>query len=235
MKTVLIGCGQDCFLIYLNAMMYEIFEAGEGEYTEKKSRFIGCVVSIKSEEEALRFIEAKKKQYHDARHNCSAYIVADADGQTMSKFSDDGEPSGTAGRPMLEVLEGAGLVNAVCVVTRYFGGVLLGTGGLVRAYTESAKRAVAAARLVERRQGLPLSVRTDYNGYGRIEYLLRESNVPIIDTRYEADVVIECIVPVKEAKRLESRIVEATSGTAEMVFREETGFGVADDGTVIFF
>lgn len=214
-------------------MIYEIFEAGEGEYTEKKSRFIGCVASVKSEDEALQFIDAKKKQYHDARHNCSAYVIAGAEGQTASRFSDDGEPSGTAGRPILEVLEGAGLVNAVCVVTRYFGGVLLGTGGLVRAYTESAKRAVARAKLMERQQGLPLSIRTDYNGYGRIEYLLRENEVPITDTRYETDVEVECVVPVEDVKRLENRIVEATSGAAEITFGAETGFGIMD-GRVIW-
>ena len=212
--------------------MYEIFEAGEGEYTEKKSRFIGCVVSVKDEDEALQFIEGKKKQYHDARHNCSAFITAEPDGKTKSRFSDDGEPSGTAGRPILEVLEGAGLVNAACVVTRYFGGVLLGTGGLVRAYTESAKQAVAAAKLIQRQQGIPLSVRTDYNGYGRIEYLLREKGVPITDTRYEADVEVECVVPIELVKQMESRIVEATSGTAEISFGKETGFGIIEGQVV---
>ena len=129
-------------------------------------------------------------------------------------------------------LMGAGLVNAACVVTRYFGGVLLGTGGLVRAYTESAKQAVAAAKLIQRQQGIPLSVRTDYNGYGRIEYLLREKGVPITDTRYEADVEVECVVPIELVKQMESRIVEATSGTAEISFGKETGFGIIEGQVV---
>ncbi|MBR1627942.1 MAG: YigZ family protein [Lachnospiraceae bacterium] len=213
--------------------MVEIFSAGEGEYTEKKSKFLGVVASVKSEEEAVAFLEAKKKQYHDARHNCSAWRICGASGEVTSRFSDDGEPSGTAGKPMLEVLEGAGVVNAICVVTRYFGGVLLGTGGLVRAYTESAKRALAAAQTMERRQGQRLSIATDYHGYGKIEYLLRAAEVPIVDTRYESEVILSCVVAPDQKGRLEAQIVEATSGLARLEYGEETGFAVLN-GEVVF-
>ncbi len=212
--------------------MQEIFSPGEGEYSEKKSRFIGCIASVRSEQEAVSFVEAKKKQYYDARHNCSAYIIAGATGQITSRFSDDGEPSGTAGKPILEVLEGKKLVNAVCVVTRYFGGVLLGTGGLVRAYTQAAQAAVSAAVLIERRQGFPLRITTDYTDYGRIEYLLRDNDIPIMASHYEADVVLECMVPTAFRENLTALITEATSAKALLDFEDEIGFGIAD-GKVI--
>ena len=212
---------------------YEVYAPGNGEYTEKKSRFLGEIAPVRSEEEAAAFIEAKKKQYHDARHHCSAYIIADETGACVSRFSDDGEPSGTAGRPILDVLEGAGIVNAVCVVTRYFGGVLLGTGGLVRAYSQSAKQAVSDAALLQRRQGIRLSISTDYNGYGRVEYLLRESQIPILGTDYGTDVTVECIVPEKEKDRLAAALTEATSGQAVLEFGEQTGFGISGGNVII--
>lgn len=208
--------------------MQEILSPGAGEYTEKKSRFIGYVAAVTGEQEAMDLIEAKKKQYHDARHNCSAYIIADASGQTLSRFCDDGEPSGTAGRPILDVLEGQGLVNAVCVVTRYFGGVLLGTGGLVRAYTQAAKEAVAHAALMERRQGFPLRITSDYTDYGRVEYLLRDNAIPIVESRFETDVIIECIVPVDGKDRLSALVTEATGARAILTFGDEVGFGIVD-------
>ena len=208
--------------------MQEILSPGAGEYTEKKSRFIGYVAAVTNEQEAMDLIEAKKKQYHDARHNCSAYIIADASGQTLSRFSDDGEPSGTAGKPILDVLEGQGLVNVVCVVTRYFGGVLLGTGGLVRAYTQAAREAVAHAALMERRQGFPLRITSDYTDYGRVEYLLRDNAIPIVESRFETDVIIECIVPVDVKDRFAALVTEATGARAGLVFGAEVGFGIVD-------
>ena len=213
--------------------MYEIFASGEGEYTEKKSRFISMVASVKSEEEAMAFLESKKKQYYDARHNCSAWRLCDASGEIRSRFSDDGEPSGTAGKPILEVLEGSGLVNAVCVVTRYFGGVLLGTGGLVRAYTEGAKRAVAAAKTGERRQGIFFDIETDYHGYGKVEYLLRAADVAIISIEYEAGVVLKTIVEEEQLTRLKQQFTEATAGQAVMKEGDAAGFAVIDGEVVL--
>lgn len=213
--------------------MYEILEEGFGEYTEKKSRFLGVIASVKSEEEAAAFLEAKKKHYHDARHNCSAYRICSDSGKIISRFSDDGEPSGTAGKPILDVLEGEGLVNAICVVTRYFGGVLLGTGGLVRAYTEGAKRSAAAAKKAKRMQGTCLEIETDYHGYGKIEYLLRTSDIPIISTEYGAGVTISAMVPPEGKGSLAARINEATNGLAKVKFGEERGYALLD-GRVVF-
>ena len=144
-------------------------EGGEGEIIEKKSRFICTVRPVETEEEAVAFIAEMKKKYWDARHNCSAFVLGDR--QELTRCSDDGEPAGTAGRPMLEVLLGRGIHNAAVVVTRYFGGVLLGTGGLVRAYQSAVQAGLDASYIMERREGRKLTVGTDYNGVGKLQYL----------------------------------------------------------------
>ena len=150
---------------------YKIIEyGGEGEIVEKKSRFIARVQATETEEEAAAFIESEKKRYWDARHHCYAYILGEQ-GQTV-RYSDDGEPSGTAGRPILEVLTASGIRGLTLVVTRYFGGTLLGTGGLVRAYTQAAQAGLAASRVAVMRYGYAVTVGTDYNRIGRIQYLL---------------------------------------------------------------
>ena len=147
-----------------------VYEGGEGELIEKKSRFIATVIPAESEEEALAFIEAMKKKYWNATHNCSAYVIGEK-GQ-LKRCSDDGEPSGTAGKPILEVIRGAGLHNIFVVVTRYFGGTLLGTGGLVRAYTESAREGISHSQIITKIYGFKLNLTTDYTGLGKIQYLL---------------------------------------------------------------
>lgn len=207
---------------------FEISESGHGEYTEKKSRFISELVSVKSEDQAVAFIESVKKRYHDARHNCSAYITVDGDGRRVSRFSDDGEPSGTAGRPILEVLEGASLMNAACVVTRYFGGVLLGTGGLTRAYSNSAKEALKDASLIARCEGVRLFITVDYNGYGKVEYILREEGLPVLDTRFEQDVRIETVVPEDCIDSVEASVTESTGGRAVFIRDEVIAYGITD-------
>ena len=133
-----------------------VYEGGEGEIVEKKSRFIATVRPVETEEEALAFIEEMKKKYWDARHNCSAYVLGEQ--QELMRCSDDGEPSQTAGKPMMDVLTGAGLTNVAVVVTRYFGGTLLGTGGLVRAYTQAAKEGLADAGIATMRYGKELTI-----------------------------------------------------------------------------
>lgn len=213
--------------------LFEIYKSGSGEYTEKKSRFISELVSAKTEAQAIAFIETTKKKYHDARHNCSAYITTGEDGRVISRFSDDGEPSGTAGRPILEVLEGAGLTNAVCVVTRYFGGVLLGTGGLTRAYSKSAALAAERAELIQRHEGIRLYITTDYNGYGRIEYLLRDRKLPVLDSHFETDVRVETVVPEDYLKRVKADITEATGGKAAFENGEPVAYGIAESGLVL--
>ncbi|MBQ7678179.1 MAG: YigZ family protein [Lachnospiraceae bacterium] len=202
-------------------LIYEVSREGRGEYEEKKSRFIAVVKKVHSEDEANAFIAAKKKEHHDARHNCSAYIVTGEGGRKITRFSDDGEPAKTAGQPILEVLSHANLINVVCVVTRYFGGVLLGTGGLVRAYTQSAKDAVEDARPLLRRRGFALVIVTDYNDLGKVEYILREKGIGLADTIYEAKVSISCDVPAEDKDALERQITEQTAGRAVITWGDE--------------
>lgn len=194
---------------------YKIIEyGGVGEIEEKKSRFIAQVQAVSTEEEAAAFIESVRKRYWDARHHCYAYILGEQ-GQTV-RFSDDGEPSGTAGRPILEVLTGSGIRNLVLVVTRYFGGTLLGTGGLVRAYTQAAQAGIAASRVAVMRYGYHLTVETDYNGIGKIQYLLGQRRIPIEDSVYTQQVTVTCKVPFEEKETLLHEITEATAGRAQV-------------------
>lgn len=194
---------------------YKIIEyGGEGEIVEKKSRFISHVQATGTEEEAVAFIEAEKKRYWDAKHHCYAYILGEQ-GQTV-RYSDDGEPSGTAGRPILEVLTASGIRGLTLVVTRYFGGTLLGTGGLVRAYTQAAQAGLADSRVAVMRYGYTVMVVTDYNGIGKIQYLLGQRGIPIEDSVYTEQVSITCKVPYGEKEKLIKDITEATAGTAQV-------------------
>lgn len=190
---------------------YRMLSKGaQAELVEKKSRFIATIRPVSSEEEAVAFIEEMKKKYYDARHNCSAFVIGSKGELTRS--SDDGEPSGTAGRPMLEVLTGSGIRNIAAVVTRYFGGVLLGTGGLVRAYSGAVKMALEQCETITRRYGVQMLIKTDYNGVGKIQYLLGSKDVVIQDSVYAADVQMTVLVPIEEYDRLCKEIVEATNG-----------------------
>lgn len=194
---------------------YKIIEyGGEGEVVEKKSRFIAHVQATHTEEEAAAFIEAEKKRYWDARHHCYAYIIGE-NGETV-RYSDDGEPSGTAGRPILEVLTGSGIRGLTLVVTRYFGGTLLGTGGLVRAYTQAAQAGLADSRVALMRYGYAITVETDYNGIGRIQYLLGQRGIPIEESTYTEQVSIGFRVSFEEKDKLIKDITEATAGTARV-------------------
>ena len=189
-----------------------IYEGGEGELIEKKSRFIATVRPVETEEEALAFIEEMKKKYWDARHNCYVYSVGM--NREATRCSDDGEPSGTAGRPMLDVLLGAGIYNAAIVVTRYFGGVLLGTGGLVRAYSGAVQAGLAASTVIEKHHGISLQVTADYTGIGKIQYIAGERNLPILDSEYTDKVVLKLLVPDDQIEEVKKAITEGTNGRA---------------------
>jgi len=189
-----------------------LLEGGEGEIVEKKSRFIATVRSVESEAEATAFIEEIKKKYWDARHHCSAFVIGRR--AELTRCSDDGEPSGTAGRPMLEVLLGEEIRNVAVVVTRYFGGTLLGTGGLVRAYTQAVKAGLAACRIGVERAGCEILIRTDYNGVGRLQYLMGQRGITPVDSEYGADVTFRLIIPVESCQELEKAVTEATNGKA---------------------
>ena len=166
-------------------------KSGASEYVDKRSRFLGLVQPIGSEEEARAVIAACKKQYHDARHNCWCYLLRDG----TERYSDDGEPQGTAGIPMLEVFRRAGVTNAVCVVTRYFGGVLLGTGGLLRAYTAAAADALSDAGISEVRRWLACEVSTPYALYEPVRAAVAALGGVVQETQYAAAVTLCALLP----------------------------------------
>ena len=189
-----------------------VLEAGTGEIVEKKSRFIGYVRPVSTEEEALDFVNEIKKKHYDARHNCYAYTVGV--NQPLVRFSDDGEPGGTAGKPILEVITGQGLYDVCIVVTRYFGGTLLGTGGLVRAYTQASQAALAAAGVVQKRLVVPFSITTNYTDLGKIQYILGNEGIAVLDSVYGEDVVLKTEIFVDDVGRLEKALTEATAARA---------------------
>lgn len=215
-----------------NTISLYVYKGGQGEITEKKSRFIATVRPVESEDEAVSFINETKKKYWDARHNCSAFVIGKR--QELTRCSDDGEPAGTAGRPMLDVLLKENIHNAAVVVTRYFGGVLLGTGGLVRAYQQATKAGLSASEIIEKKDGAVLFIRTDYTGIGRLQYLFAQEKLTVMDTAYEADVLVKAVIPENDKKRIEKTIIEQTNGTATLEWGDEVTFAEYDGGVLLF-
>lgn len=215
-----------------NTISLYVYKGGQGEIIEKKSRFIATVRPVESEDEAVSFINETKKKYWDARHNCSAFVIGKR--QELTRCSDDGEPAGTAGRPMLDVLLKENIHNAAVVVTRYFGGVLLGTGGLVRAYQQATKAGLSASEIIEKKEGAVLFIRTDYTGIGRLQYLFAQEKITVMDTAYEADVLVKAVIPENDKKRIEKTIIEQTNGTAKLEWGDEVTFAEYDGGVLLF-
>lgn len=203
-----------------------VYQGGVGEIVEKKSRFIATVRLVESEEEALEILEVARKKYWDATHNCFAYVIGER--RETVRCSDDGEPSGTAGRPMLDVLLGEELSNVLVIVTRYFGGTLLGIGGLVRAYSKAVQEGLANSRLIEKRYGVRMEIQSDYTGIGKIQYLLASSQIPVLDTQYTDQVVTEVLLAKDQVERVRAEITEGTNGRARMRETEELYFAVLD-------
>lgn len=199
-----------------------VYCGGEAETIEKKSRFIATVRPVKSEEEAIAFIEEMKKKYWNATHNCSAYVIG-TQGQ-MQRCSDDGEPNGTAGKPMLDVLLGEEICDVAVVVTRYFGGTLLGTGGLVRAYSGAVKEGLDASTVITKIQGVKLGIQTDYTGLGKIQYLLGQRGLKILDSVYTDHVELNVLIPEHEVDAVKAEITEGTNGQAVMEVLETCYF-----------
>ena len=199
-----------------------LLSGGEGEIVEKKSRFIATVRKCGTEEEAEAFIEEMKKKYWDARHNCSAFVIGSRG--ELTRCSDDGEPSGTAGRPMLEVLTGSGIRNIAVVVTRYFGGTLLGTGGLVRAYTQAVKEGLANCRTGVMRTGCELEVTVDYNDVGKLQYYFGQQSIVPADSIYAENVKFILLIPVEKEENLRKNLIEITSGKVKIEKLKETYF-----------
>lgn len=183
--------------------------AGEAELVEKRSQFLGHVRGVETEDEARAFIAEMKKKYYDARHNCWCYIIRGG----AERYSDDGEPQGTAGIPMLEVFRREGIVNVVCVVTRYFGGVLLGTGGLLRAYTKSAKDALDAAGVSEVRRWVGLDIPCSYAQCEKLRLEAAAAGGIVSDVEYGAGVTIKALVPEEGAEAFKARIFDVSAGT----------------------
>ena len=183
----------------------------EAEFIERRSRFIGHIWHTETEEEALACIKKMRDQYWDATHNVYAYIIKDG----PTRFSDDGEPGGTAGMPMLQVLQREGLYNIVCVVTRYFGGILLGAGGLVRAYTKGAKIAVDAAGKSMKRVWTALYIPIPYSYYERVKLEVEAFGGILRDTQFGADIELEILMPEAQAQPFLDRLIDMSAGTIE--------------------
>ncbi|WP_343209882.1 YigZ family protein [Anaerolentibacter hominis] len=211
--------------------LYVVLEGGEGEITEKKSRFIGNVFPVKSEEEALACLEQIRKKHYTANHHCFAYIIGER--QELVRCSDDGEPSGTAGRPILSVLQGENLYNVLVVVTRYFGGTLLGTGGLVRAYTKGAAEGLAASRIVERLPGAETELTMDYTDLGKVQYIAGQMELPVLDTVYEEQVKMRILLPVPLAETFAKKVTEGTNARVKMNKLRDVEYGVEGKNVVL--
>lgn len=191
--------------------------AGEASFTEKRSEFLGHVRPVESEEEARAFVAEMKKKYYDARHNCWCYILKSG----QKRYSDDGEPQGTAGQPMLNVLDREHVVDVLCVVTRYFGGILLGAGGLCRAYTKAAKDALDAAGICKMQPWLRQTVSAPYALFERVKLLIAAQAGVLEDAQYGADILVTYRIPAGADEALRTALREASSGTIAPQLLEE--------------
>lgn len=209
-----------------------LYQGGSGEIVEKKSRFIATIEKIETEEEALAFISKIKKQYWDARHNCYAFVAGK--NQELQRCSDDGEPNGTAGRPMLDVLLREDIHNLVVVVTRYFGGTLLGTGGLVRTYQKAVQEGLKNCVVIEKMQGRMLKIDTDYNSIGKIQYILAQQQITAMDTIYTDKVEMQVMVPVERLQEFQEAVTEGTNGTARFQVGDQMEYAFVDGKIVTF-
>jgi len=199
-----------------------LLEGSVSEIVEKKSRFITTIRKVESEEEALAFIDEMKKKYWNASHNCSAFVIGK--NAELTRCSDDGEPGGTAGRPMLEVLLGEGIRNIAAVVTRYFGGTLLGTGGLVRAYSQAVKEGIKICRTGIMRYGYEVTIEIDYNGIGKILYLLGQRQIEPLSGSYTDKVELLIRLPAEMAEMLQRDMMEVTGGKVIFMKTQELYF-----------
>lgn len=191
---------------------------GADQFVEKKSRFIGSCRPVSTEEEALEFIAGLKSRYWDASHNVYAYILREGN---IQRFSDDGEPQGTAGQPMLNVFLKEEVTNAVCVVTRYFGGILLGAGGLTRAYGGTAKLALDAAGVSRMRLWASLAVPCPYPLYERMRLLVEKCGGVVENADFGMDVLLTALLPAEDVDDFQEKVTELSAGTVEVLVEEE--------------
>ncbi len=207
-------------------LLKTVYRGGENEIIEKKSRFIATVIPAEDEDTALEFIESMKKKYWNASHNCYAYVIGER--SELQRCSDDGEPQGTAGRPMLDVLLGEEIHNVVVVVTRYFGGTLLGTGGLVRAYSSATKAGLEASTIISKIWGSKLIIHTDYTGLGKIQYILGQRGLKILDSQYTDQVLLTVMIPETQVKEVQEELIEGTNGQVKMEVEDQCYFAEVD-------
>lgn len=207
-----------------------VYEGGEGELVEKKSRFIASIRPVQTEEEVLAFIGEIRKQYWDARHHCSAFTIGE--NCEIARCSDDGEPAQTAGRPMLDVLLGRELHNVCAVVTRYFGGTLLGTGGLVRAYGGAVQEGLKNCVILEKCLARRWKITTDYSGLGKVQYILSEAELPVLESDYGENVALTVLIPADQAGEAEKKLIEGTNGRCAIEKQDEIYYGL-EGGRVI--
>ncbi|MBN1070390.1 YigZ family protein [Clostridium botulinum] len=199
---------------------------GEDRFEEKKSEFIGYAKRVESEEEAKAFVSEIKNMHKQARHNCWAYVIGE--NMNIQRYSDDGEPQGTAGIPILEVMKKSGITDCAVVVTRYFGGVLLGTGGLTRAYTKGASISIKSAGIVEKVVGLKLTLEMDYDLFGKVQYICAQNLWHIEETEYTDKVIVHILAEKDIIENMEKEMIECSSGKIiisksdeEIYFKEE--------------
>lgn len=200
-----------------------VLNEAKAEFTEKRSRFIGYCKPVTTEQEAVDFINSKRAEHWNATHNVYAYSLREGN---IKRYSDDGEPSGTAGMPTLDVILKNDIFDVCIVVTRYFGGVLLGTGGLVRAYSQGAKVALEAGKVVMMQNCLMCTARCTYNQYGKVSSLIMEIGAEVDDTVYEADIIIKFHIKPELLPQLNKKLADATSGDVQAVDEDEQFFAV---------
>lgn len=209
-----------------------VYQCAYGEIVVKKSRFIASVCPIETEEDAFKLIEETKKKYWDASHNCYAFIIGTTN-STM-RFNDDGEPSRTAGMPILNVLSARRLTNIIVIVTRYFGGTLLGTGGLVKAYQSAAIEGLNHSIIIKKELGNRLLLTTDYNLIGKIQYYIGQEAFPIIASSYTEVVTLEVIVPVSKTSGFIDKLSELTNNTVNISKKEQAYFSLINREVHLF-
>lgn len=220
-------------IVYMVNNSYKIlYQGGSGEIIEKKSRFIATLSGITEEEQALSFIAALKKQYWDASHNCYAFTIGK--NHELQRCSDDGEPSGTAGRPILEILLRENVHNAVIVVTRYFGGTLLGTGGLVRAYQKAAQDGLNNSLVIKRRHGMELILTMEYHELGKVQNLIAKHNIDIVAADYSDKVKVTAAVPIDILKIFIDEIMEGTNGKTQIQEKSQIEYAKVTNKLIFF-
>lgn len=203
-----------------------VHKFGRDEIIINKSRFIGTAVPVENEDEAVQFIESIRKEFKYATHNCYAYVIGE--NKNIQRYSDDGEPSGTAGMPILNVINQEGLVNVAVVVTRYFGGVLLGAGGLVRAYTKGCKIGLESGIIVDKNLYYDLNFNLDYTLLGKMENELLKNNFIVKDKIYSDHVMFKLIVKEDETEKIISLVNDVTSGRSELIMGQANHYSIKD-------